>query len=273
MSGPDSVGNSSEKKLIKIDVSSDTECPWCFVGKRNLDKALAVSKDQYNFEVRWHPFQLNPSAPKEGINKREYYRKKFGSQSESMEARMSQVFRSDGLEYNLSGLTGNTLDSHRLMYFAAQQGLDKQHDLMEELSLGYFTQGKYIGDRGRRMFRVCNFPTTAGLAVLGPILLLDNITLYNNNYSMDDTKRGLASYSGRGLCWEFLVESAKKVGIEGAAEFLQDPNNGLKEVNEELEKYSANISGVPYFVINGIQKLSGAQPSEVFLRAFQVTAN
>ncbi|XP_018816905.1 uncharacterized protein YwbO-like isoform X1 [Juglans regia] len=215
----DSVGNNTEKKLIKIDISSDTVCPWCFMGKRNLDKAIAASKDQYDFQVRWHPFQLNPSAPKEGIDKREYYRTKFGSQSESMEARMSEVFRSHGLDYNLSGLTGNTLESHRLMYFAAQQGLDKQHNLMEELSFGYFTQGKYIGDR------------------------------------------------------EFLVESAKKVGIEGAAEFLEDPNNGLKEVNEELQKYSENITGVPYFVINGIQKLSGAQPPEVLLRAFQVAAN
>ncbi|KAG6720785.1 hypothetical protein I3842_03G078000 [Carya illinoinensis] len=143
----DSVGNNSEKKLIKIDISSDTVCPWCFMGKRNLDKAIAASKDQYDFQVRWHPFQLNPSAPKEGINKREYYRTKFGSRSESMEARMSEVFRSHGLDYNLSGLTGNTLESHRLMYFAAQQGLDKQHNLMEELSFGYFTQGKYIGDR------------------------------------------------------------------------------------------------------------------------------
>jgi len=215
-----SVGNNTEKKLIKIDINSDTVCPWCFVGKRNLDKAIAAaSKDQYDFEVRWHPFQLNPSAPKEGINKKEYYREKFGSQSERMEARMSEVFRSHGVEYNLSGLTGNTLDSHRLMYFAGQQGLDKQHNLMEELSLGYFTQGKYIGDQ------------------------------------------------------EFLVESAKKVGIEGAAEFLQDPNNGLKEVNEELDKYSANITGVPYFVINGIQKLSGAQPPEVFLKAFRVVTN
>ncbi|KAL4652777.1 hypothetical protein ACB098_01G226600 [Castanea mollissima] len=216
MSASESVGNNTEKKLIKIDISSDTVCPWCFVGKKNLDKAIAASKDQYDFEIRWHPFQLNPSAPKEGINKKEFYRNKFGSQTERIEARMSEVFRGHGLEYNLSGLTGNTLDSHRLMHFAGKKGLDKQHNLMEVLSLGYFTQAKFIGDQ------------------------------------------------------EFLLESAKEVGIEGAEEFLRDPNNGLKEVNEELEKYSASITGVPYFVINGSQKLSGAQPPEVFLRAFQV---
>lgn len=209
----------SEKKLVRIDVSSDTVCPWCFVGKKNLDKAIAASKDKYNFEIIWHPFQLSPDAPKEGIDKREYYRRKFGSQSERMEARMSEVFKNVGLEYSLSGLTGNTIDSHRLIYFARQQGLDKQHDLVEELNIGYFTQGKYIGDH------------------------------------------------------KFLLESAAKVGIEGAEEFLKDPNNGLKEVEEELKTYSGNISGVPYYVINGNHKLSGGQPPEVFLRAFQVATS
>ncbi|KAK7273286.1 hypothetical protein RIF29_14335 [Crotalaria pallida] len=209
----------SEKKLVRIDISSDTVCPWCFVGKKNLDKAIAASKDKYNFEIKWHPYQLDPNAPKEGIDKREYYKKKFGSRSDQMEARMSEVFRSVGLEYSISGLTGNTLDSHRLIYFGGQQGLGKQHDLVEELNLGYFTQGKYIGDL------------------------------------------------------KFLLESADKVGIEGAEEFLKDPNNGLKEVVEELKTYSGNINGVPYYVINGNQKLSGGQPPEVFLRAFQVATS
>ncbi|KAL9297321.1 hypothetical protein ACSQ67_023217 [Phaseolus vulgaris] len=184
------MSGSSEKKLVRVDVSSDT--------------------------IIWHPFQLNPDAPKEGIDKREYYRRKFGSQSERMEARMSEVFKNVGLQYSLSGLTGNTMDSHRLIYFARQHGLDKQHDLVEELNIGYFTQGKYIGDHN------------------------------------------------------FLLESAAKVGIEGAEEFLKNPNSGLREVEEELKTYSGNITGVPYYVINGNHKLSGGQPPEVFLRAFQV---
>ncbi|CAK9175793.1 unnamed protein product [Ilex paraguariensis] len=213
-----SASNNTGKKLIRVDISSDTVCPWCFVGKRNLDKAIALSNDKYDFEIRWHPFFLNPSAPKEGIDKIEYYRNKFGSQAEQIHSRMTQVFKGLGLEYNMSGLTGSTLDSHRLIYFAGLQGLDRQHNLVEELCLGYFTQEKYIGDR------------------------------------------------------EFLVESAKKVAVEGALEFLDDPNNGLNEVNEELQKYSANISGVPHFVINGKHQLSGGQPPDVFLRAFHVAA-
>ncbi|KAL9665730.1 hypothetical protein QQ045_000050 [Rhodiola kirilowii] len=96
---------SVEKKLIRIDVSSDTVCPWCFVGKKNLEKAMDVTKDQYVFEVRWHPFFLNPGAPKEGIDKRQFYKDKFGSRAEQIANRMSEVFGSIGLEYNMSGLT------------------------------------------------------------------------------------------------------------------------------------------------------------------------
>ncbi|XP_048230355.1 uncharacterized protein YwbO isoform X2 [Ricinus communis] len=215
----ESITSSSGKKLIRIDVSSDTVCPWCFVGKRNLDKAVAASKDRFDFEIKWHPFFLNPSAPKEGVNKLQYYREKFGSRTDGIIARMTEVFRGLGLEYNISGLTGNTLDSHRLINFAGQQGLDKQHKLVEELFLGYFTQAKYIGDR------------------------------------------------------EFLLECAAEAGLWGAAEFLADPNNGVQEVSEDLEKYSTNITGVPYYVINGKHKLSGGQPTEVFLRAFEVAAS
>lgn len=214
----ESVSNNTGKKLVRIDVSSDTVCPWCFVGKRNLDKAIAASKDRFDFEIKWHPFFLNPSAPKEGVNKLDFYREKFGSRAEGILARMTEIFKGLGLEYNMSGLTGNTLDSHRLVNFAGQQGLDKQHKLAEELFLGYFTQAKYVGDR------------------------------------------------------EFLLECAQKVGVEGAAKFLEDPNNGVKEVNEELEKYSAHITGVPFYVINGKQKFSGGQPPEVFQKAFEVSA-
>lgn len=112
------MGESSGRKRIQIDVISDTVCPWCFVGKKNLDKAMEQSKDRFDFEVpplpppprllscdcdlilavdlrlwevRWHPFLLSPSAPKEGMKKSEFYQQKFGNQSESINSRMKQV--------------------------------------------------------------------------------------------------------------------------------------------------------------------------------------
>ncbi|KAJ0980146.1 hypothetical protein J5N97_008401 [Dioscorea zingiberensis] len=212
-----SAFSSSVKKLIKIDVSSDTVCPWCFVGKNNLEKAMDQMKDQFDFEVRWHPFFLDPSAPKEGVRKSEFYEQKFGAhQYGQMLSRMREIFRGLGYEYDTSGLTGNTLDSHRLITFAAHQGYGKQNALVSELFSNYFCEGKYIGDR------------------------------------------------------QVLLDAATKVAIEGAAELLEDPSKGLEEVNKEFDKYSANISGVPHFVINGKYKLSGGQPPETFLRAFQV---
>ncbi|KAL6136662.1 hypothetical protein ACLB2K_061957 [Fragaria x ananassa] len=114
------AGTKPAKKLVEIDIVSDTVCPWCFVGKKNLDKAVEASKGQYDFRIRWHPYQLNPNAPK------------------------------------------------------------------EDLQFGYR---------------------------------------------------------------EYLLECARKIGVEGAAEFLADPNNGLSEVREDLKKYSGNINGVQHFMV------------------------
>ncbi|KAJ0963527.1 hypothetical protein J5N97_028649 [Dioscorea zingiberensis] len=211
--------DAASRKLIQIDVISDTVCPWCFVGKKNIEKAMDLVKDQFDFEVRWHPYFLNPSAPKEGIKKSEHYNQKFGvEKSKSILSRMTQVFRGLGLEYDTSGLTGNTLDSHRLIALAAHQGYDKQNALVEELFFNYFCEGKYIGNH------------------------------------------------------QVLLDAARKAGVEGAAELLEDPNKLLEEVNEELEKYPARDTGVPLFLINGEQKIVGGQPPEVFLKAFQAIA-
>eukprot|EP00249_Psilotum_nudum_P009035 c21666_g2_i1 orf=204-629(+) len=133
------------KQLITIDVTSDTVCPWCFIGKRYLERAMDAAKDTYNFEVRWHPFLLNPNAPKAGIDKMEYYKTKFGEARAALIIdRVKKAFSDIGIDFKCGGLTGSTLDSHRLIELAGQQGLDKQNALVEELFINYFTQEKYI---------------------------------------------------------------------------------------------------------------------------------
>src|SRR6267154_677997 len=74
------------KPLIKIDVVSDVVCPWCYIGKRRLEKAIDELKDKYDFEVDYHPFELNPDTPQSGLNHKEYLTKKFGG-----EARYQQI--------------------------------------------------------------------------------------------------------------------------------------------------------------------------------------
>lgn len=101
------------------------------------------------FEVRWFPFQLDSKAPVQGVNKLEMYKAKFGeSRVAQMLPMMTQTFADLGLSYSLGGLTGNTLDSHRLIHRAGEVGgAQMQDQLVEELFLNYFTQEKFINDR------------------------------------------------------------------------------------------------------------------------------
>lgn len=200
-----------------MDVTSDTICPWCFIGKKHLEEAIAAVKERYDVEVKWHPFFLNPDAPAEGVNKMEHYKEKFGGgRMQMILDRVGGAFANLGYKYSMGGMTGSTLDSHRLLQLAGRQSLEKQNALVEELFLNFFTQEKYIGDR------------------------------------------------------EVLVAAAEKVGVAGSREFLEDPQAGLKEVLTEERKFRRGVSGVPHFVIDGRYQISGAQPPEVFVEAFEV---
>lgn len=207
------------RKVIRVDVTSDTICPWCFIGKKHLEQAIGASKDKYDVQVKWHPFFLNPNAPVEGVNKAEYYKSKFGEgRMQMILDRVGGAFANLGYKYSMGGMTGSTLDSHRLLWHAGRQSLDKQNALAEELFLNFFTQEKYLGDK------------------------------------------------------QVLVAAADKVGVEGSREFLDDPQAGLKEVLAEERKFRRGVSGVPHFVIDGRYQISGAQPPEAFLEAFEVAA-
>jgi predicted DsbA family dithiol-disulfide isomerase len=103
-----------------IDVISDVICPWCFIGKRRLEKALVTLDRQHEVRVRWLPFQLNPQMPKEGISRRDYRTKKFVSWERSLEldAKMVAVGETEGIHFAFERTerTPNTLDAHRLIW-------------------------------------------------------------------------------------------------------------------------------------------------------------
>jgi predicted DsbA family dithiol-disulfide isomerase len=132
-----------------VDVISDVICPWCYIGKRRLEKAITALEGQHEIRVRWLPFQLNPAMPKEGISRKEYRIKKFGSWERSMEldAKMVAVGETEGVHFTLDRIerTPNTMDAHRLIWLSDQQGC--QNAVVEALFQAYFTAGRDISNR------------------------------------------------------------------------------------------------------------------------------
>ncbi|QDV56274.1 DsbA family oxidoreductase [Rosistilla oblonga] len=134
---------------LAVDVISDVICPWCFIGKRRLEKAIAAVDGQYDVQVNWHPFQLNPAMPKEGISRKEYRTRKFGSWERSLQldAKVIAVGESEGIHFDFDKTekTPNTVDAHRLIWLADQHGC--QDAVVEAMFRAYFTEGKDIGNR------------------------------------------------------------------------------------------------------------------------------
>jgi predicted DsbA family dithiol-disulfide isomerase len=132
---------------LTVDVISDVICPWCYIGKRRLEKAVAALGGPV--KVRWLPFQLNPTMPKEGISRREYRTKKFGSweRSQELDARVVAVGEAEGIHFAFDriGRTPNTLDAHRLIWLAEKQSV--QDAVVEALFRAYFTDGRDITNR------------------------------------------------------------------------------------------------------------------------------
>ena len=136
---------------IKIDVWSDIACPWCYIGKRNLEKGLAAASaedDSPEVEVVYHSFELSPDTPTdfEG-GEADYLAQHKGispAQAQQMLARVTGVAAEAGLEYRFDLLKHtNTVKAHELLHFAKEQG--RQHEMAERLMSAYFTEGRHLG--------------------------------------------------------------------------------------------------------------------------------
>lgn len=131
---------------MRIDIYSDIVCPWCYVGKRRLERALtSVGSDVH---VIWRPFQLNPTMPSDGMDRTTYLKAKFGSLEAFglMEEQLLAAGKSERIPFAFERIqrTPNTFSAHRLVWYAAQQG--KQGEVVEALFRAYFLEGKNIGD-------------------------------------------------------------------------------------------------------------------------------
>lgn len=133
---------------MQIDVISDTVCPWCFIGKRRLQKAMALRPD-IAFDVKWRPYQLDAQVPKGGMDRQIYMRAKFGEDPQKiveMYKLIAAEGAKDGIEFDFASIQRrpNSLDSHRLIRWAEAAGV--QDDVVERLFIAYFENAEDIGD-------------------------------------------------------------------------------------------------------------------------------
>jgi predicted DsbA family dithiol-disulfide isomerase len=133
--------------MVKLDIISDPICPWCYIGKTLLDRALEA-EPEHPFEIEWHPFQLNPDMPMEGMDRRAYLERKFGGKKAAVKVygQIDQHARDVGLELDLGGIkrTPNTLNAHRLIHWAGIE--QRQSMVVSAMFRAYFKEGRDISD-------------------------------------------------------------------------------------------------------------------------------
>jgi predicted DsbA family dithiol-disulfide isomerase len=129
-----------------VDIVSDTVCPWCFIGKRRFEKALALS-GRNEIMVAWRPFQLNPDMPAEGMAREAYLAAKFGNGSrvQQIYGAIAETGKEEGIEFHFERIKRmpNTLAAHRLVRFGAKQ--NQQDAVVENLFRAYFVEGRDVG--------------------------------------------------------------------------------------------------------------------------------
>ena len=133
--------------MIRLDIFSDPVCPWCLIGKANLDRAME-SRPNHPFQVQWHPFQLNPEMPKEGVGHVDYLAAKFGSRERAVQAmlQVAEHAKTAGAEIDMEKVTRlpNTLDAHRVIHWAGIEG--RQTAMVARLFKAHWREGADIGD-------------------------------------------------------------------------------------------------------------------------------
>ncbi len=204
---------------LTIEVVSDVVCPWCFIGKRRLEKAIAMS--DVKSSIRWRPFQLDATIPPEGKDRRAYLAAKFGSPEriQRMHENVAAVGEAEGIAFAFDriAVSPNTLDAHRLIRWSAEAGL--QDMIVEALFSAYFFAGRNIGDR-------------SVLADIAAESGMDPDAIAARLASGED----LESVRGE-------IAEAQRIGVTGVPTFIIDRSYGLvgAQPAEELASAFAKI--------------------------------
>ena len=140
----------SQKPTISVDVISDVVCPWCYIGQKRLEKAAAATPE-VKVDIRWRPYQLDPTIPPEGKDRKAYMLAKFGSEERlrQIHDRIMPIGAAEGIDFHFEDIriAANTLDAHRVIRWAASVGEGVQNRVVKALFAANFEKGKYIGDR------------------------------------------------------------------------------------------------------------------------------
>lgn len=189
--GSTSPGSAISKDTLTIDIVSDVICPWCWIGKRRLERALKLLGDLPGVKVNWRPFQLNPQMPPLGIERRAYRTAKFGSweRSQALDTQVAAAGAEEGIPFAFDRMTRtpNTLDAHRLIWLAGQAGV--QDAAVERLFKGYFEDGLDLNDRA----------VLVGLAAQSGLPAEDAERLLAGDHGRTDVLREEAIYQSLGV--------------------------------------------------------------------------
>ena len=168
---------------LVVDVVSDLVCPWCYIGKRKLESALAMLRDEtsdVDVKVRWHPFELNPQLPSEGIPRARYVAQKFGGSERATEvyARVSRAGEAAGIAFQFDRIETqpNTMNGHRLVAWTQSQS--DADAVVERLFDAFFLQGRNIGDRDElvRIAEEAGYDAEAAREMLASDAMRDVVT-------------------------------------------------------------------------------------------------
>ena len=139
---------SNSTKSVHVDVVSDVMCPWCYIGKRRLEDAIK-KLENIEVDIHWRPFQLDPTLPPEGRDRREYLETKFGGpeRADQIYQQIEQAGREEGLKFNFADIavSPNTIDAHRVIRWSINEGKDVHDRLVESLFKLFFMEGGHIG--------------------------------------------------------------------------------------------------------------------------------
>lgn len=195
----------TEKRKIRVDVVSDVMCPWCYVGKRHLEKAIDIVTE-LDVEVHWRPYQLDSTLPPLGKDRQQYLLDKFGpDKAADMYQQLVDTGKESGIDFrfDLIKKSPNTMNAHRLLKWAEAQSLNIQNALVERLFELYFTKGENIGD-----------PKVLIKATKGTGFKLDNIeTELTGNKDVDDISN--------------QIEEARQMGVTGVPCFIIELKHGI----------------------------------------------